>query len=176
MKSVNCITLSSCFWTSKQFLLSSRTSTILPEHNSRTNPLCRFMKRMVSTCVLILVTGAYARLFCGSICYSWGLFLFPQAGTHHLKRMDKELQLLCTVNTSLGQRILFSTGLFPALWLNRRSIIFLMETIFSGSSDKYSSALLQEGLYSGITQLLPWARRTPRWVSLVFLSDHAHLY
>lgn len=38
-----------------------------------------------------------------------------QAGTHHPRRTDKEPASLCTVNTPLGQSILFSTGLFPAL-------------------------------------------------------------
>lgn len=41
------------------------------------------------------------------------LFLFSQAGTHHLKRMDKELLLLCTENMSLGQSILFSLEYYP---------------------------------------------------------------
>lgn len=44
-----------------------------------------------------------------------GFSLSSQAGTHPLKRMDKELRPLCTGNMSLGQSILFSSEYVPPL-------------------------------------------------------------
>lgn len=92
---------------------------------------------------------------CGLLWLRGLLLLFSQAGTHPLKRMDKELAALCTENMSLGQSILFLWSIYPFSELTGdASSFFFVGTInFCGSSDKYFSALLQEGLYSGITCL-----------------------
>lgn len=89
-----------------------RTSTILPEHNSHTNPSCRFMKRTVSNHFWVI--GALWTHKLVWICW-WKRFFFVllQAGTHHLKRTDKEPPPLCTGIMSLGQSILFSLEYFP---------------------------------------------------------------
>lgn len=50
---------------------------------------------------------------CGLLWLRGLLLLFSQAGTHPLKRMDKELAPLCTENMSLGQSILFLWNIYP---------------------------------------------------------------
>ncbi len=138
-----------------------RTSTILPEHNSRTNLLCRFTKRTVSR--YFWMFGAQQTHSCTGPSVQGFLFVL-QAGTHHPKRTDKELPPLCTENMSLGQSILFSLEYPPPLRLNWGRIIFLAENHLAGSSDKYFFAPLQEKrLYSGITRLLPSVSQGGRW-------------
>lgn len=106
------------------------------------------------------------------------LFVFPQAGTHHLKRMDKEVVLLCTENMSLGQSILFSLEYFPPCDLTGD---------VSSCSWKPSLWLIRQVF------LHPAPGRTVFWhhsaspppsfsedddvrVSQVLFSKHAHLY
>lgn len=83
-----------------------------------------------------------------------------QAGTHHPRRTDKEPPSLCTVNTPMGQSILFSNGLFPVLSDQSRDASFLnsWKPFFFfffplWLIKRYSSALLPEGLYYGVTPL-----------------------